>query len=224
MAQANEFNYLLAKTAWMSAGKYLLLVKKLIEDCKAVETGNLDKMMNEGSYRDYAEEQGAPSQERSDARALIPFVYSLYNSVEQLLLAYYYAGFPNDRLTFVPTFERLLDKFDSFDLAKDEVVTNYVHTYSYDEELPELLKGLLSASGYGVGHLKGARRALENNNLFNVLDQYQPYYYSAEQGRQFFSETYERVCAVLDVVNRLIAEVTDDGEVTEAVAALKVRQ
>lgn len=222
MAQANEFNYLLAKTAWMSSGKYLLLIKKLVESCNALESGNLDAMMSEGKYREYAESHDTPPEGSSDARSLIPFIYSIYNSVEQLLLAYYYAGFPNDRLTFVPTFARLEAKFDEFGLAKNETITAYVHKYAHDEELPSLLKAMLEASGYGADHLKGTRRALENNNLFNVLDMYQPYYYTAEQGRLFFQEVYDDVNTVLAEVNLLIADVDDDGNVGSVVEALKV--
>ena len=222
MAQADEFNYLLAKTAWMSAGKYLLLVKKLIENCKAKETGNLDGVMNEGRYKDYASKKGGAPEGHFDARSLIPFIYSLYNSVEQLLLAYYYAGFPDKKLTFVPTFERLEERFDDNDLAKDEVVTTFIHKYSHDSELPELLHGLLTASDYSTEHLKQTRRALENNNLFNVLDQYEPYYYTKEEGVQFFSEVDSDAQKVLDKINILIADTDDDGNVGDTVRALKV--
>ncbi|MDR1087975.1 MAG: hypothetical protein LBL23_01675 [Coriobacteriales bacterium] len=222
MAQANEFNYLLAKTAWMSSGKYLLLIKKLVDNYDALERGNLDTMMNEGRYSEYAETQEAPPEGKTDARSLIPFIYTLYNSVEQLILAYYYAAFPNDRLTFVPTFEKLLMQFDENDLAKDEAITRYVHKYSYGEGLPELLRGLLDASGYDVDHLKKTRRALENNSLFNVLDKYQPYYFSAEQGRQFFTEVNDDANEVLARINLLIADVDDDGNIGDIVAALRV--
>jgi hypothetical protein len=222
MAQANEFNYLLAKTAWMSSGKYLLLLKKLMESYHALESGNLDTMMNEGRYSEYAESQEAPPEGQTDARSLIPFIYTLYNSVEQLILAYYYAAFPNDRLTFVPTFEKLLVQFDENDLARDEAITSYVHKYSYGEGLPALLQGLLNASGYGVDHLKTTRRALENNSLFNVLDTYQPYYFSAEEGRQFFTEVSDDTNAILAKINLLIADVDDDGNIGDRVAALRV--
>lgn len=222
MAQANEFNYLLAKTAWMSSGKYLLLVKKLIESCDALEKGNLDGMMSEGKYSEYAESHDAPPKNHSDARSLIPFVYSIYNSVEQMLVAYYYVGFPHERLTFVPTFARLEAKFDEYDFAKDEVITAYIHKYTQDDKLPVLLKGVLEASGYDAEHLKGTRRALENNNLFNVLDKYEPYFYSVEQGKEFFTEVYEDVNKVLQRLNLLIADVDDDGNVGAIVASLQV--
>lgn len=224
MAQADEFNYLLAKTAWMSAGKYLLLVKKLIENCDALEKGNLDSMMNEGKYKDYSEAQSAIPEGKSDARSLVPFIYSLYNSVEQTILAYYYASYPNDRLTFVPTFERLEEKFIENNLAKDEAVFAFVQKYSDDEHLPELLKAALNASGFSVGHLKGARRALENNNLFNVLDMYQPYYYSVEEGTAFFAEVYSDTNTMLAKLDELISDIDDDGNVGSIVAGLKVEK
>ena len=221
MAQADQFNYLLAKTALMSSGKYLLLVKKLIENCDALEQGNLDGMMQEGKYKDYEESQGGTPEGMADARALIPFIYSLYNSVEQVLLSSYYIGFPNDKLTFVPTFGNLEEKYEEFDLAKDETLKTFVQKYTHDDKLPSLLKGILEASGYKVEYIKGARRALENNNLFNVLDKYEPYYYTAEQGKAFFAEVYSDANTMLDKINILVADIDDDGQVGSIVEALK---
>ena len=223
MAQADEFTYLLGKTAFMSSGKYLLLVKKLIENCNALETGTLDTMMNEGKYKEYADSQNEIPEGKSDARSLIPFVYSVYNSVEQMILGFYYVGFPDDTLTFVPTFERLEAKFDENDLAKDEAITSYVHKYTHDDKLPALLKAVLDASEFGSDHLKGTRRALENNNLFNVLDMYQPYYFSAEEGKAFFAEVYEDTNTMLDKMNMLVADIDDDGSAGSIVTGLKVR-
>ncbi|MDR3137064.1 MAG: hypothetical protein LBU07_06645 [Coriobacteriales bacterium] len=223
MAQADEFSYLLAKTAWMSAGKYLLLVKNLIEKYDAMTTGNLDDMMNEGRYKDYVEAHGAPPAGTSDARSLIPFFYTIYNSIEQFMLAYYYAGFPDDRLDFVPSFVKLQAKFDKFNLAKDATVTAYIHKYADYDRLPALLKGLLDASGHDQNYIKTTRRALENNSLFKVLDEYQPYYFDADAGRQFFGEVYDDAIAMLEKVNRLVEDVNDDGVAGSLVTGLRVR-
>lgn len=222
MAQADEFNYLLAKTAWMSANKYFQLLQKLVENNDAIEKGNLDTMMSEGSYKEYAAVHSAPPPGQYDARSLVPFIFSLYNSIEQLLLAYYYVGFPDQKLTFVPTYERLETKFFEFDLAKNQTITDYISKYSRDEELPALLKGLLDASGYGVDHFKTTRRALENNNLFNVLDKYQAYYYPVLEGKEFFAEVYEDVSTVMEIINLLIKNVDDDGSIGDVILTLKV--
>ncbi|MDR2672965.1 MAG: hypothetical protein LBC35_06790 [Coriobacteriales bacterium] len=223
MAQADEFTYLLAKTAWISSGKYLLLVKNLIDKYHALTTGSLDDMMNEGRYKDYVEAHGAPPEGTSDARSLIPFFYTIYNSIEQFMLAYYYAGFPDDRLDFIPSFVNLQAKFDEFDLAKDAAVSAYIHKYTDYDKLPTLLKGLLDASGYDQNYIKTTRRALENNSLFKVLDEYKPYYYDANAGRRFFSETYDDAVTMLEKANSLVSDVGDDGVAGSVVSGLRIR-
>jgi hypothetical protein len=213
-----SYRYIHAKSSWMSAREALQMVEKLAE--MGAEDGNIDSYMRQGVYGDYLQGTGEPEFGTSDFIATVPMVYMIANGVELMLKGYTYAIRPDEAPSGPLKISAMLTRFCE-DPVEDEVVSAFIRTYTEDERLPPLLAQFMKANGMSAGDLYNERRFLNNTSFYQIIERYQSYLYSWEEGKRFYQGVLKDVRSVLPLIEGLQADIDSEGVPGDQVKALR---
>jgi hypothetical protein len=202
----------------MSAREALQMVEKLAE--MGAEDGNIDAYMRQGVYGDYLKEAEEPEFGTSDFIATVPLVYMIANGVELLLKGYTYAMHPSEAPSGPLKTPAMLESFRE-DPIDNETISGFIKTYTEDEKLPELLAKFMKANEMGADDLYKERRFLNNTSFYQVIERYQSYLYTWDEGRPFYQSVLDGVSDVLPLIEELQADIDSDGIPGDKVKALK---
>jgi hypothetical protein len=205
----------------MSAREALQLAEKLAE--MGAEDGNIDSYMRQGLYNEYLREHGELEFGTSDFIATVPLVYMLTNGVELTVKAYLYAAHPTEAPSGPPKLPLLLERFHT-EFAGDEAVSAvsaFVRAYTVESELPELLAKFLRANEMSLDELYSQRRFLNNTSFYSILERYQSFLYTWDEGKAFYQKVLADVRGVLALIDELQADIDSDGIAGEKVKALR---
>jgi len=212
------YRYVHAKSSWMTAAEELQTLKELAE--VGGRDGTLDAFMKPGQYGSYLADMGQPEPGYSYFISVVPTVYSLINSIEQIVRGFNYVAHPDVSPKQVLKLADLLELFHS-EFAEQTVFTEFVDRYTDPGQLPELLSGFLQANGKTISDVFNTKRTLKSMSFFTIADGYsQPYPYTPEQGKPFFEQIAADVAKIAPLVQSLMQGIDDDGNPTPAIAAL----
>jgi hypothetical protein len=224
METYETYRYIHAKSSWMSAREALQMVEKLAE--MGSEDGNIDSYMRQGVYSDYLRTAGEPEFGTSDFIATVPMMYMIANSVELILKGYTYAAHPSDAPREPLKLDRMIkhfhEDFGGSDATENEAtIQAFIRTYTEDEQLPQLFAKFMQANEMSMDALYQERRFLNNTSFYQVVERYQPYLYTWEEGKPFYQKILEDVQSVLPIIEEMQADINSDGIPGEKVKALQ---
>jgi hypothetical protein len=107
--------------------------------------------------------------------------------------------------------------------ADDAVKTirSFIRAYTEDERLPKLFADFLQANEMTMNDIYGARRFLNNTSFNQVIDRYQPYLYTWDDGKTFYQEVLRDVRCILPILDGLQANIDSEGIPGDTVKALR---
>ncbi|MDR0349958.1 MAG: hypothetical protein LBH64_00195 [Coriobacteriales bacterium] len=213
-----SYRYIHAKSSWMSAREALQLAEKLAE--MGAEDGNIDSYMSQGVYGDYLQQNGEPEYGTSDFIATVPMMYMVTHGVDLILKGYLYAAHPDEAPSSPPKLAEMIASFRA-ELADEEIALDFISTYSELDRLPELFARYLRESGKDLNELYKERRFLNNSSFYRIIDQYDSFMYSWEDGRRFYQEVLDDLRAILPLVEELQADIDSEGVPGDKVKALR---
>jgi hypothetical protein len=108
---------------------------------------------------------------------------------------------------------------DASDAVK--AIRSFIRTYTEDERLPGLFADFLQANKMTMDDIYGARRFLNNTSFQQVVDRYQQYLYTWDDGKAFYQEVLKDVRLILPIVEGLQADIDSEGVPGDTVKALR---
>jgi hypothetical protein len=212
------YRYIHAKSSWMSAREALQLAEKLAE--MGAEDGNIDSYMRQGVYGEYLREAGELEFGTSDFIATVPLVYMILNGVELILKGYSYAAHPEVAPSGPPKLSVIREGFFR-DFTGESTISDFVRTYTEDDQLPGLLARFLQRNEMVLDDLYRERRFLNTSSFYHILDRYASYPYTWDEGRPFYQKVLDDVRSVLPLIEGLQADIDSEGVAGEKVKALR---
>ena len=214
MQTKENFNYKHAKSSWMSAADDFKLVAHAGDI--GVAEGNIDEMMNAGSFAEYSELIGSPPKGQGNFQAFIPFMYETLNGIELYIKACEYVAYPERVPQAIRKFPELLAAWSGAAYPKDQVAQTFISKYT-GTALPALLGRFLAASGKQTSDLFSIRRYVSHSNFARVMSEYKPLFYTVDEGREFFAELLKDVTPMLANCVELQGCIDDDGNPNEQI-------
>jgi hypothetical protein len=218
--EKEPFKYKHAKSSWMSAVENLAIAEEIA--AAGLAAGNLEEYMAEGGYSVYVAEVGAPPAGQGNFITAVPAIYAVYNALELIAKGYEYVAFPDDRLGKILRFLELVEAFNQRAYAAEQPVAALYHKYLNDETIPGLLHEFLQAQGKDVASILATRRFLAQNNYFNAMEDYEAFYFDAEQGKAFFQELLDDIVPLKEHMTMMQLSIDEDGIPKDNILALKI--
>ncbi|MDR1713983.1 MAG: hypothetical protein LBR39_07540 [Coriobacteriales bacterium] len=214
----STYQYVHAKSAWMSARDDFKAVALLAETGAA--EGSLDSIMKQGSYAEYLAVVGEPEAGTSDFRTVIPCLFTLVNGIELTAKGFAYVGRPDDKPKILK-FREVLANFEAEFPGQTEMLA-LIDAYVAESVASPLFASFLTANDLDGVSFFDTRRILKNVDVVNLIERYQPLYYSVAEGQAFFTQLAADVAGKPELLDKLQASIDEEGRPNPETSALRL--